>query len=73
MIILVPSNHTKIGVDDTITVHYYKPIILCTKKYNGGFLPDIILLTRCGYIGEPVWYHEEVLSLQPMFLPVLIK
>ena len=38
-------------------------------QYNGGFLPDIILLTRCGYIGEPVSYHEEVLSLQPMFPP----
>ena len=38
-------------------------------QYNGGFLPDIILLTRYGYIGEPVWYHEEVLSLQPMFPP----
>ena len=36
-------------------------------QYNGGLLPDIILLTRCGYIGEHVWYHEEVLSLQPMF------
>ena len=23
-------------------------------QYNGGLLPDIILLTRCGYIGEPV-------------------
>ena len=22
--------------------------------YDGGLLPDIILLTRCGYIGEPV-------------------
>ena len=33
-------------------------------QYNGGFLPDIILLTQ-GY------YHwdEELLSLQPMFLP----
>ena len=38
-------------------------------QYNGGLLPDIILLTRCGYIGELVRYHEEVLSLQPMFLP----
>ena len=38
-------------------------------QYNGGLLPDIILLTRCGYIGEPVLYHEEVLSLQPMFPP----
>ena len=23
-------------------------------QYNGGLLSDIILLTRCGYIGEPV-------------------
>ena len=23
-------------------------------QYNEGFLPDIILLARCGYIGEPV-------------------
>ena len=38
-------------------------------QYNGGFLLDTILLTRCGYIGEPVSYHEEVLSLQPMFPP----
>ena len=22
-------------------------------QYNGGLLPDIILLARCGYIGEP--------------------
>ena len=22
-------------------------------RYNGGILPDIILSTRCGYIGEP--------------------
>ena len=27
------------------------------------------LSTRCSYIGEPLWYHEEVLSLQPMFPP----
>ena len=39
-------------------------------QYNGGLLPDIILSTRCSYIGEPFWYHEEVLSLlQPMFPP----
>ena len=42
-------------------------INVISVQYNGGFLPDIILLTRCGYIGEPVSYHEEVLSLQPMF------
>ena len=31
---------------------------------NGGLLPDIILLTQCSYIGEPISYHEE-----PMFPP----
>ena len=36
--------------------------------YNGGLLPDIIL-TLCDYIGKPFRYHEEFLSLQPMFPP----
>ena len=41
-------------------------ISLCKKSYikkhynNGGLLPDIILLTLCDYIGEP---------LQPMVPP----
>ena len=38
-------------------------------QYNGELLPDIILLTQCGYIGEHVSYHEEVLSLQAIFPP----
>ena len=38
-------------------------------QHKGGLLPDVISLTRCGYIGEPVQYHEKVLSLQPMFPP----
>ena len=38
-------------------------------QYNGGLLPDIILSTRCNYIGEPFSYLAEVLSLQPMFPP----
>ena len=38
-------------------------VINVSVQYNGGFLPDvIILLTRYGYIGEN-------LSLQPMFPP----
>ena len=37
--------------------------------YNGWIIPDIILLTQCDYIGEPVRYHEEFLPLQPMFPP----
>ena len=32
-----------------------------------GFSP--ILLTLCDYIEEPLQYHEEFLSLQPMFPP----
>ena len=40
-------------------------------QYNGGFLPDIILYFSVGpyetKIGEQ--YHEELLSLQPMFPP----
>ena len=40
-------------------------------QYNGGFLPDIILLTLCHYLpsGNPIKGHEEVLSLQPMIPP----
>ena len=35
--------------------------------YNGGLLPDIILLTQCYY--HRFKCHEEVLSLQPMIPP----
>ena len=40
-------------------------------QYNGGFLPDIILLTQCYYIpsGNPFKCPEHVLSSQPMILP----
>ena len=41
-------------------------------QYNGGLLPDIILLTLCDYIGEAFRYHEEFLSLEPTFPPVWI-
>ena len=34
-------------------------------QYNGGLLPDIILLTQCYYHqGTRYFYHEEVLYLQ---------
>ena len=36
-------------------------------QYNGGSLPDIILLTMLLPLGNPIKSHEEVLSLQPMF------
>ena len=40
-------------------------------QYNGGFLPDIIMLTQCYYHRgtNPFKYHEEVLYLQPMIPP----
>ena len=38
-------------------------------QYNGGLLPDIILLTVWDYIREPCLYHEELLSLEPIFPP----
>ena len=47
-------------------------VINVIVQYNGGLLPDIILLTRCNCVGEPLpWfrYDEEFLSLQPMFPP----
>ena len=43
----------------------FSPILYCgpdvvtcmeinvSVQYNGGLLPDIILWTRCSYIGEP--------------------
>ena len=37
-------------------------------QYNGGLLPDIILLTQ-GSQGNPFKCHEEVLYLQPMIPP----
>ena len=44
-------------------------VINVTVQYNGGLLPDIILLSLCDYFGEPFKYNEELLSLQPMFPP----
>ena len=43
--------------------------IIVSVHYSGGLLPDIILLTLCDYIGEPFWYREKFLFLQPMFQP----
>ena len=37
-------------------------------QYNGGLLPDIILLTQC-YYHRGTRCHEEVLYLQPMIPP----
>ena len=42
-------------------------------QYNGGFLPDIILLTQSMLLpsGNPFKYHEEVLYFQPRIPPKL--
>ena len=37
-------------------------------QYNGGLLPNIILLTQC-YYHRGTRFHEEGLSLQPMISP----
>ena len=36
-------------------------VINLSVQYNGGFLPDIILLTRLFPSGYPFKYHEEVI------------
>ena len=40
-------------------------INVSSVQYNGGLLPDIILLTQCYYHRG----HEEVLYLQPLIPP----
>ena len=42
-------------------------VINISVQYNGGFVPDLILLTQ-GYttIGNPFKYHVVALSLQPI-------
>ena len=41
-------------------------VINRSVQYNGGFLPDIILLTQSNYHrGTPVKYHVADLYLQP--------
>ena len=44
--------------------------INASVKYNGGLLPDIILLTQMLLpSGNPFKRHEEVLYLQPLIPP----
>ena len=44
-------------------------INVVSVPYHGGFIPDMILLTQCGTLGNPIKCHEEVLSLQHMIQP----
>ena len=42
-------------------------------QHNGGFLPDIIMLTPMLLpLGNPIKCHKEVLSLQPIIPPKLV-
>ena len=44
--------------------------IYVSVQYNGGLLPDIILLTQCYYHrGTRLKCHEELLYLQPIISP----
>ena len=49
---------------------FWRPcmVINVSVQYNGGLLPDIILLTQCYFhrSGNPFKCHEEVLYLQPL-------
>ena len=38
-------------------------------QYNGGLLPDIIMLTQWYHHMNPFKCHEEVLYLQPLIPP----
>ena len=42
-------------------------VINVSVQFNGGFLPEIILLTLYDNFGESLQYHVEFLSLQAMF------
>ena len=44
-------------------------VINVSVQYNGGFLPEIILLTQCDYFGEPFSYHVEVFVLVTVKVP----
>ena len=46
-------------------------LINVSVQYNGGFLPEFMLLTLLSdnIIGEPFSYHVELLFLQSMFPP----
>ena len=47
-------------------------IYVVSIQYNGGLLPEIILLTLlCDCVGQPFYYHVEFLSLQKIFPPSL--
>ena len=48
-------------------------VINISVQYNGGFLPDIILLTQGYYqTGNPVKYHVVALYLQPLLCILLL-
>ena len=48
-------------------------VINVSLQYNGGLLPDIMLLTLCDSIGEPFKYHVEFLSLDYSYISVPTK
>ena len=64
-----PSTTSRDLLCSLIVVLYPYMVINVSLQVNGGLLPDIILLTRCDHIGEPSRYHEDSLSLQPIFTP----
>ena len=65
-------------ININIFYHVLKMFLFCfclvslSVQHNGGFLPDIILLTQCYMLlplGNPFKCYEKVLYLQPMIPP----
>ena len=55
-------------------------VINLSVQCNGGLLPDILLLTRCGYIGDPfdtmksfcLYSQCSYLNLSTFFFPLKV-
>ena len=71
MYILLPCVMVYYDVSGLFLMFFWCPCmaINVNVQYNGGLLPDIILLTQC-YLHQGTFKcHEEILYLQPLIPP----
>ena len=63
MVVTLLGQQYNTGEKPTVILYTYYIVVVFTllcknsdtkKKYNGGLLPDIMLLTLCDYIGKPL-------------------
>ena len=57
MVVVTLGQQYNVGEKPTVILYTYIVVVftlLYKKQYNGGFFPDIILLTLRDYIGEPL-------------------